>query len=99
MDDFSRLVSQASIPVGMKGKSFAKFESPQPPFHPDTVGARPDQRVQLTDAFLDYICRVHSDREPEGGVIAAHVFHSFGANRMHGTPEPAKMRFWQRIFE
>jgi len=73
--------------VGMKGQVlFAKFESPQPPFHPRySWGPGPDQpRTTLPECnSLDYICGVHSDGEPEGGVIAAHCFPlRFGANRM-----------------
>jgi len=36
---FLRLVSQASIPVGMKGKSFAKFGVAPATIPSDTVGA------------------------------------------------------------
>jgi hypothetical protein len=83
----------------VEGKRFAKFEPSQPPLHSDALGARLNDGIQLTDTFLDYIRGLRPDGKPEGGVITAHIFHSFRANRLHCAYQPAKKLIRQRIFE
>src|SRR5882724_12167707 len=99
MYNLARLFSQAPVPVSMEGERFAIFESPQPPLHADALGVRPNQGVQLTNTFFDYICGLSADGKPKGCVIASHVFHSFRANRVHGVNQLAKKQAWQRVFE
>src|SRR5206468_6022809 len=85
------------VPIGVEAKRIAIFEPSQPPLHSNAPRARTNQSTQFTDTFLGDVRGFGPEGKPEGGVVAAHVFHSFRPDPLHGAYEPAKKRIGQGI--